>query len=154
MIHEVNFKVSILMYYNGLMFYFWNKGVWLKNVRKSISTFPQISSFLFTPIAETPRHGDIVVDTENVLQTVSVYITESSLFSLMFEKFPATFGQFLLTIMKKLSATFGLFHLQHCTQTWKFSAFRQKSPFLKTIFVVFEINIDLVRNLIQKQLVG
>ena len=33
---------------------------------------------LNTPIAETPRHGDIVVDTENVLQTVFVYITENS----------------------------------------------------------------------------
>ena len=30
------------------------------------------------PMAETPRHGDIVADIENVLQTVFVYINENS----------------------------------------------------------------------------
>ena len=30
------------------------------------------------PMAETPRHGDIVADTENVLQTVFVYINENN----------------------------------------------------------------------------
>ena len=49
-------------------------------------------------MAETPRHGDVVADTENGLQTV-----------FCFEKLSATFGQFLLTVMKKLSATFGHF---------------------------------------------
>ena len=55
------------------------------------------------PIAETPQYGDIVADTENVLQTFFIYINEQLLFSLMFENLSATFGQFLLTVMKKLS---------------------------------------------------
>ena len=35
-----------------------------------------------TPMAETPRHGDIVADTENVLQTVFVYNNENSCYFL------------------------------------------------------------------------
>ena len=31
-----------------------------------------------SPMAETPRHGDIVADTEKVLQTVFVYINVNS----------------------------------------------------------------------------
>ena len=61
-------------------------------------------------MAETPQHGNIVADTEKVLQTVFVYINVNSYcFSLMFEKLSATFRQFLLTVMKKISATFGHF---------------------------------------------
>ena len=48
-------------------------------------------------MAETPRHGDIVADTENVLQTVFVYINVNS------------FCFSFLTVMKKISATFGHF---------------------------------------------
>ena len=33
----------------------------------------------FSSIAETPRHGDIVADTENVLWTIFFYINENSL---------------------------------------------------------------------------
>ena len=62
---------------------------------------------ILIPMAETPRHGDIVADTENVSQTIFIYINENSCcFALMFDKLSATFGQFLLTVNKKLLATF------------------------------------------------
>ena len=36
-------------------------------------TYIQSNKYV-SPMAETPQHGDIVADTENVLQTVFVYI--------------------------------------------------------------------------------
>ena len=80
------------------------------------------------PMAETPWHSDIVMDTENGLQTVF--------------------------ILKNFLQPLGIFPLRHCTQAWKFSAFKQKFPLLKTVFVVSEVNIDPVRNRIQKFLNG
>ena len=70
------------------------------------------------------------------LQTVFVYINENS----------CCFHQCL----KKCLQSLDIFPLRHCTQAWKFSAFKRKSPFLKTVFVVSEINVDPARNRIQK----
>ena len=42
-------------------------------------------------MAETPWHGDIVTDIENVLQTVFVYINENGL-----KKLSAIFGKYSL----------------------------------------------------------
>ena len=49
---------------------------------------------LSNPMAETPRHGDIVEDTENVLRTVFVYSNEK----------------------KNCLQPLDIFPLQHCTQ--------------------------------------
>ena len=43
------------------------------------------------PMAETPRHDDIVADTENVLRTFFVYINENS-----FKNLCGTFGKYRL----------------------------------------------------------
>ena len=98
------------------------------------------------PMAETPRHGDMVADIENVLRTVFVFINVW--------KTVCNFWTVFVTVMKKLSATLDIFPLRHCTHAWKFSAFRRKFPSLKTVFVVSEINVNPVRNRIQKFLSG
>ena len=58
---------------------------------------------MINSMTETLQHGNTVTDTENVLQTVFVYISEKS------KKLSAIFKQFLFMAMKKLSATFGCF---------------------------------------------
>ena len=66
-------------------------------------------------MAETPRHGDIVEDTENVLRTVFVYSNEK----------------------KNCLQPLDIFPLQHCTEAWKFSSFGQNLEFWSSFWKTF-----------------
>ena len=44
----------------------------------SIAGSEMLSALLSNPMAETPRQGDIVADTESILQTLFVYINENN----------------------------------------------------------------------------
>ena len=62
---------------------------------------------IFNPIAETRRHSRR--HRKCLADSFCLLYWKQLLFSLMFEKLPATFGQFLLTIMKKIVCNFWTF---------------------------------------------
>ena len=64
------FSIVIDIYYEQ-----WSTVIGNLGYRTSTTFFLQM---FIIPMAETPRHGDIVADTENGLQTVFVYNSENS----------------------------------------------------------------------------
>ena len=67
-LHEFFFSIRL---FNFRFFIFFSEKTFLDNLL--------INGFLLrTPTPETPRHGDIVADTDNVLRTFFVYINENS----------------------------------------------------------------------------